>query len=296
MVGGEPQDATDDRGDDVTAVLVSRLRLAIVACVAPIIVFAIFDLDLEPQRLAFFYGLKLIALAILATAFVLISRRRERRSVVAVALSSALVVYGLSSASAIMAREPVTNPLLSISVALATATILPWGVAPQALLVAILAACTGLTIWMASGTAFALVAYPNVGVAVGLGLSVYVAYELERSRRALAQRERSQRRAQAEVRQLNQELERRVAERTAQLADVNQALAAEVSVRRGAEAALRRSQAALFALIANATEAVCGRSIASAGWLRSTLPVVSAWRSSACTCARTPPPAESRLP
>jgi PAS domain S-box-containing protein len=69
-----------------------------------------------------------------------------------------------------------------------------------------------------------------------------MAAELERNRRALAQRRVDQQRAEAEVRQLNDVLEGRVAQRTAELERLFHEL--------------QRSQAALSALIENADDAI----------------------------------------
>jgi PAS domain S-box-containing protein len=61
---------------------------------------------------------------------------------------------------------------------------------------------------------------------------------------------------EAEVRRLNEDLERRVRARTADLEAANQRLEREIAQRRAAEEDLRRSQAALSALIENTNDAI----------------------------------------
>jgi PAS domain S-box-containing protein len=85
---------------------------------------------------------------------------------------------------------------------------------------------------------------------------VWVAAEFERSRRALAARNRERQRAEEAVRELNEALEGRVLERTAELERANDALQEQVAVRVEAETELQGSKAALSALIENANDAI----------------------------------------
>jgi PAS domain S-box-containing protein len=234
---------------DATRVLTRRLRFVFIACLGPILLFALADLRLEQDRLGEFWAIKLAAVAVLAAAIALLRTARTRRFVIAVGLGAVALLYVLSSASAILAREPFTTPLLSISVAIGTATLLPWGALPQLAVAVIAALATVVTAQLSTGSLWTLVAYPNVGVAIGLGMSVYVAYELDRSRRILTQYGLQRRRAEDDVRRLNVELERRVAQRTAQIAGFNRELEDEVARR-------RKTQAELRALIENVGEGI----------------------------------------
>ncbi len=230
-------------------VLVRRLRFALLGCLGPIALFALADLYLSPGDLVPLWGIKAGGLGVLVLALLGLRRARGQGSVVMIALVSAAAMYALSTASAIYGEEPLTNSLLSITVALAAATLLPWGVAPQLALVGIAIAATVVTIHESTGSFAGVIAYPNVGVAIGLGVSVYIAYELQHGREALALRGAEQRRAEAQVRQLNEQLEGRVAERTAELERVNRELAHQVAVRAQAEAELT-------ALIESANDAI----------------------------------------
>jgi PAS domain S-box-containing protein len=265
MLGGEGGQPTEPLGhevaesktggaeqiDDGTKLLTRRLRAALLASLGAVALFALADLRLSLHQIGKVYAIKIVAVVVLAAALWSLRGLRSRSGVIAVALLTALWLFALSSASAIFAREPNTTPLLVITVAFATATLLPWGVSAQLLLVAVAATATVVTVHQVTGTLTSFISYPNVGVAIGLGGSVFVAYQLERARTLLALRFRQRERAEAEVRSLNAELETRVAQRTAELQSLNAELQHEVAARRCTEAELRRSEAAVSALVEN---------------------------------------------
>ncbi|MBX3027320.1 hypothetical protein KF840_20675 [bacterium] len=247
-------DAADADGD-----LERRVRIGIALCVLPILLFALFDLLLLPAaELPVYWGIKLAALAVLGLSVALLRQRRpsSRRRLVAVGLGCVTAMYLLSTTSAILARDAETTGIMSMAVSLATATLLPWGAWPQRLVVGLGILSTALAHHFGAGGLHGLLGYPTVGLLIGMGLSVHVAAELERSRTALAQRRDAQRRAAAEVRQLNERLEARVRERTAQLERLNGELQAEIEERGRYAAELRQSQAAASALIENAEDAI----------------------------------------
>jgi PAS domain S-box-containing protein len=244
-----PTEDPAHRIDDATEVLTRRLRLALVLCLVPILLFALADLRLSREHLGAVWGLKVVALVVVGAALAALQRPRERPSVIAIALATAVALYALSSLSAFIARDPLTTPLLTVSIAVSTATLLPWGVRAQWALVAIAAIATVATVAVGTGGFAAVVSYPNVGVAIGLLASIYIAFELQRSRGEVASRAFEQQRAEMQVRRLNAELEQRVADRTAELERVNGELATEVAER-------RRAQAEQTALIENVGHAV----------------------------------------
>src|SRR5215470_257300 len=229
--------------DESSELLRRRLRTVLLLCVPPIALFAVLDLYLlEPGRLALFYALKLAALTIALAAYWFVRQPRGRGALIAVGLTYIATMYALSTTSAVAVREAVTTQILNVVVAFSTATLLPWGAAPQFAVTLIAALATVVTAYGATGGFASLLQYPTVGTVGALGLSVYVAAELERTRRALAQRSVEQQRAEAEVRQLNDVLEGRVAQRTAELERLFREL--------------QRSEAALSALIENADDAI----------------------------------------
>jgi PAS domain S-box-containing protein len=247
-----PLEDVDDPG-----ALARRVRIALLAWLVPIVLFGVADLYLAgPHTLATLYALKLVGVATAVGGYAVVRARRERRTVIAVALVFVVVTYALSAASAVIDGEDRTVPLISLAAALATATLLPWGIGPQLAVVGVAALASVVTAYAVNGSFTGVLTYPNVGLALGLCLTVWVAAEFERSRQRLAAHHRQQRRAEAEVRQLNEALEGRVAERTAELERVNRALQEQIRVRTEAEAELRQSEAALSALIENASDAI----------------------------------------
>jgi PAS domain S-box-containing protein len=243
--------------DDPTRALARRMRIALLAWLAPIFLFGLADLYLaHPGALAALYALKLIGIAAVLAAYAALRSARRWRTVIAIALGSIAIIYALSTVSAIVDEDAYTIPILSLAGALATATLLPWGVGPQLAVVVLAALSPLVTSYYVHGSVANVITYPNVGLAIGLVVSVWVAAEFERSRRTLAARNRERQSAEDAVRQLNEALEGRVAERTAELERANDALQEQISVRVEAETELQRSQAALAALIENAKDAI----------------------------------------
>src|SRR5215468_4437182 len=242
---------------DPTQTLAQRMRVALLAWLFPIFLFGLADLYLaHGPALAALFSLKLVGVTAAALAYAALRSPRRWQSVIAIALLSIAIIYALSTASAIIDGEVRTIPILSLAGALATATLLPWGVGPQLVVVGLAALSPVVSSYFVYGTVTSLISYPNVGLAIGLCVSVWVAAEFERGRRTLAARNAERQRAEAEVRQLNEELEARVVERTAELEQANRALQEQIAVRAAAESDLQRSQAALAALIENAPDAV----------------------------------------
>jgi PAS domain S-box-containing protein len=243
--------------DDPTRALSRRMRIALLAWLLPILVFAVADLYFAPPgALALLLGLKAAGMAAVAAAYVALRTPRRWSTVIAISLASIVIIYALSTISAVLDGEIHTIPILSLAGAMGTATLLPWGTGPQLAVLALAAVSPLVSSYFVHGSFVAVFGYPYVGMAIGLMVSVWVAGEFERSRRALAARDREQRRAEAAVRRLNEELEGRVAERTAELERANRALQEQIAVRAQAEAELQRSQAALSALIENTNDAI----------------------------------------
>ena len=173
--------------DDLTHVLAQRLRIALLAWLAPILIFGLADLYLAhgPAALGTLFALKIAGVVAVLLATALLRSPRPLGTVIVIALLSIALIYALSTASAIIDGDDHTIPILSLAGALATATLLPWGVAPQLVVVALAALSPLVTSHFVNGSIANVITYPNVGLAIGLAVSVWVAAEFQRSRRTM---------------------------------------------------------------------------------------------------------------
>ncbi len=138
--------------------------------------------------------------------------------------------------------EYVTTAILFVGAALLTAAVLPWGLGAQCLTVAWGAAVLLAVILNQDGTLAVLATDPGAVIIMGFVLSAVIAREFERYRLAHRHELEERRRAEADVRELNIALERRVAQRTEALQQSNDHLAAEIGERRRLHDALRASE------------------------------------------------------
>src|SRR5690349_17428547 len=92
--------------------LARRLRIAITLSVAPILLFAAFDLALVPRReLPIFWTIRLAALVVIGLSVALLRQRRaySRRRLIAVGLACVGAMYALSTTSALLAGDSQTT-------------------------------------------------------------------------------------------------------------------------------------------------------------------------------------------
>src|SRR5215470_7478348 len=232
------------------------MRAGVFFCIVVCAGFALLDLVLARDRILFLWTAKLFACATATAAYALLRRLRSRRRMIVGAMVTIAAMFLVSAASAIVVGEAATTMVVSIAVSLATATLLPWGPWPQLVVVGAALVSCGIALVGTTGSFWSLVQYANLGVVIALGVSVYVAAELQRSRTLLARRLAEQRRVEAQVRALNEELEARVAARTDDLERLTRALQAKIAERVEAESEMRRSEVALAALIEYANDAI----------------------------------------
>ena len=233
-----------------------RLRVTLAAGVVMAIMFGLLDHSLQTPNTALVDALNFSGALVLLGALYLLRRPHEKGTLVAIALVTVAAMYVVTVLTNFLTGDNTSAPLITLAVSLCAATLLPWGVAPQLAIVAIAVVANAVLMWLLAGSLWGLVTHSNAAIAVGLALSVYIAMEFERRRGALERRSNERQRAEAEVRRLNQELEGRVRERTAQLERLNLELATQVAERTRAEADLRASEAAVTALIENAADAI----------------------------------------
>jgi len=139
--------------------------------------------------------------------------------------------------------------IILVTLALTTAATLPWGLGAQIAVATIATGAIGLNSYLVDGNFGPPPGHAAATVVVGMVVSVALAVELQRHRVQMHVDNLRRRQAEARLALLNAELEQRVMERTSQLATAKQRLERD-------EAELRRSEAALSALVENTTDAI----------------------------------------
>ncbi len=167
-----------------------------------------------PMALAYIHsGRIVIFILLIAAAYSSIAD--EYQGAIALLMTISLITAGVGAG--IIRHNFAANIIMVAAVPLATASILPWGIAIQSVLVG---ACVIIVT-----AAWSLVAYPpdsipansTITLAGCWAISIFLSYELDRSRRVIASPQRR-------LETLNRELEKRVHERTEKLRRANEDL------------------------------------------------------------------------
>ncbi len=233
--------------------LIDRLRfiLAIIASMAA--VFVADELATADHPLGAFLAFRFTLATLSLLGFFVLRRRSVEAWARPVTIAIVAFAYLFVAANGVVSPtgEYVTTAILFVGAALVTATVLPWGVGPQCFTVAVGAVALAAAVRWRDGTFAALATDPAAVIMMGFVLSAVLAREFERYRSAHRRELEERRRGEAEVRQLNValerahgELERRVRERTAELAAVVDSVRVEIAERRLAE---ERLELALWA-------------------------------------------------
>jgi len=163
---------------------------------------------------------QVIGSSMAVAAFFLLRQRWALRWAYALAIFSIGVAYVLTAIAGILSPtgEYATTSVLFIGAAMTTATIVPWGGIGQAITVVIGAASLAAAVLITDGNLHVLSTDAGAATAIAFTLSVITAYEVNRyrfgHRRELLMRQRGE----LAIKRMNAWLERRVAERTAELA------------------------------------------------------------------------------
>ncbi|HVN83553.1 MAG TPA: sensor histidine kinase [Candidatus Binatia bacterium] len=205
--------------------LLSRTRVILWIALVVGVVFTGLELVLA-TRLEHPFFAKCVGMSLTGLALVLLRGPWVERRALAASLAVILAAYLLTAISGMVSpsREYETTAVLFIGGALTTATLLPWGPWPQAVTVLFAAALLCTAVGWADGDLMALIEDPGAAIAIGLMLSVMTAREMQRYRLSSLRELAARRRAELEVRALNTDLERRVAERTEALRAANEQL------------------------------------------------------------------------
>ena len=150
--------------------------------------YAVPDLRLDSETRWLLYSVKLVEVAVLVALRLAFRSPAYRPRAVPFSVLWVSSLYAVAAVSAVVRQETVSEPLVVIGLLVASAAVLPWGVRAQLATVVVAAAClTWLSLAVPSGHNLGA-AYPVVAMVIGGFASVYVAYELQRQRRAAEER------------------------------------------------------------------------------------------------------------
>jgi two-component system, sensor histidine kinase len=141
--------------------------------------------------------------------------------------------------------------ILVLILVLGVAMLLPWGAGPQ---LAVTAVATAMGVWSANAatqTPGPIIVRMVLAYELGLGVSVYLAHLLRRYVVSLTQEIARRSAAEVALRQSHDDLERRVAERTAALTEANRQLEENTALLRQAKEAAEQASLAKSQFLAN---------------------------------------------
>ena len=199
--------------EELLPLLIARIRVGTALVATSIVLYSALELWLQRAPFGSFFAVKAVQVAAVAIVWIALARVRADGWRVAVALALALVVEVCLTlvVSGILAGDVASAPLLCILVTLGTATLLPWGVWPQAVTVAVAALSLLVNAWLVRvPDGFG---YQAIAAAMTFVASLVVAYQLEMHRR---QRHRAEREEHTSASALREEIF--VAEATAHAA------------------------------------------------------------------------------
>jgi signal transduction histidine kinase len=164
-----------------TAFLTRRLRGALWVMLATVAFFAVAHLDTDAEAFAAFYGVKAFQAVLTLAALALLRWATTWRAVVTLALVTVTLWCAAMGLGDVLAGHIETTPWLAIVCTMYSATLLPWGMGPQAACVIVLGV-EALWAFVLTGRPWGELADPIASLIATLGVSIYVAYELQRER------------------------------------------------------------------------------------------------------------------
>ncbi|GIW44066.1 MAG: hypothetical protein KatS3mg077_1348 [Candidatus Binatia bacterium] len=165
------------------APLAARVRAAGGLLFVALASFAVVEVVARPGENPGVTAVHLLGLGILSALMVPLYRKTSdtilQAATVAALLTCALVSVGVAALTA----DANSSSFVFVALAMGSAALLPWGPKPQAIFVAFLAVLFPLAVSMAEGGVSVFRLREYLGLLVILGVSVYIAGELERYRR-----------------------------------------------------------------------------------------------------------------
>ncbi len=210
-----------------SAVVVSRASAGAVIILCGIGAFSAAKFWFEPHTGPAWY-LPFLALAVLqAVVWVAINRPRLVEYAKVITICDVVATCAVIAWGGAVSERMYSAEFFLLGVATVTAALVPWGVSGQLVVAAAAMAAVAWNAYLVTGTVFTSLGFPTlIPLLVLFVASVYTAHVLQLTRLRAGREELGRIRAQAESRILNENLERRVAERTAELEVANEELEA----------------------------------------------------------------------
>jgi PAS domain S-box-containing protein len=188
--------------------LQARVRAAAWLLVVSLAGFALAELIARPGENPAVSAVHAVALGILSLLLSLGYRSTSQPVLVFAALCGLLTAAATGAAVSMLTGDANSASFVFVALAMGSAALLPWGWRPQLVLGGILLPLFLVTVAVSEGHIGPLRFREFLGLVVMVGASVYIAYELERSRRALrwegARRQEHERQVETQRRFLRQ--------------------------------------------------------------------------------------------
>ncbi|HYD47236.1 MAG TPA: PAS domain S-box protein, partial [Terriglobales bacterium] len=191
---------------DGNHLLLRRIRAALLWILLSLSLFTLADVLFGRPGLSIGLVLKLVEVVVLFVAYQRARLAATDREIRRIALLSVCVLALITVAQGVASGDALTTALLLLLLNLGTATLFPWGAGCQLVTALTTAVCLGLNSWIAHGQLFGFGIFPALGGIVSLIGSVFLAYELDRYRRAIAVEMSRRDRSEAEMRRQRDEL------------------------------------------------------------------------------------------
>lgn len=180
--------------DEATSLLTQRVRLGLWIILVCQLLFALADLQLGRRQLAVLWAIKAVVIAGIWLAFRQLCKVSDRRRTERVALAAISLTAVGSALSGLIVRDLVTTSIVAILIALAAATLLPWGTWRQVTVGAIVGAAVIAGAFGRPDALPSAAGYPGLALGIGLVISVIVSREMARFRETIAAEKRERER------------------------------------------------------------------------------------------------------
>jgi len=202
---------------EIDRLLLQRVRLGLALVFGGILLFAVVDWE-AGRQLAWLYTVKTVGLAMIMVAYAVSRRSNIASRANMLAWLTVATTCAATALSGSIVGESTGTTILCVSATLISAMLFPWGPRPQLAAVAAAATAIGVNFYWVHGGMLPPEIYGGTAATLAaLGMSVGLTYELQRHRVGLMRENLERQRAEHQVMTLNEDLERRVRERTADL-------------------------------------------------------------------------------